>query len=218
MLPRERYLVTGPDGAGPVDLVALVLGTAAGGRSARTIASDLLDRFGGLPGLASASPQALAGVRGVGPARAIRLHAGLALGLQARADARLSATPVDGARAAARWFLPALDGLPHEELHGLYLDVRGRPLAYRRLSSGNDRCTVFDPRQILRPAVELGAHAVLVAHNHPSGDPEPSVEDLRATRQLAGSCNLLGVKLEDHLVVGSGAYVSLRERGEVTAC
>lgn len=215
MLPRERYLLTGPEGAGPPDLVALVLGTGAGGRTARAIATDLIDRFGGLPGLASASPAALAAVRGVGPARAVRLHAGLSLGLLARNERRLDTPRVENVAAAARWFLPALDGLPHEELHGLYLDIRGRPLGYRRLTTGNDRFTVFDPRQILRPAVELGAHAVLVAHNHPSGDPEPSTEDVRATRLLAGSCSLLGIKLEDHLVVGAGRYVSLRERGEI---
>ncbi len=215
MMPRERYLLTGPEGAGPTDLVALVLGTGAGGRSARTIASDLLDRFGGVGGLAGASPGALAAVRGVGPARATRLHAGLALGQRVRTDARVDMAPVDGPTAAARWFLPALDGLPQEELHALYLDLRCRPLTYRRLSTGSDRLTVFDPRHILRPAVELGAASVIVAHNHPSGDPSPSPEDLRATRALATSCDVLGVRLADHLVVGGGRWESLRERGAI---
>lgn len=215
MMPRERYLLTGPDAAGAADLVALVLGTGAGGRSARTIAADLLDRFGGLHGLAQASPAALGAVRGVGPARAARLHAGLVLGQRARAEARVDASPVDGAAGAAKWFVPALGGLAHEELHGLYLDRRNRPLAYRRLSTGSDAFTIVDPRQVLRPAVELGAAGLLVAHNHPSGDPTPSAEDLRATRSLASACATLGVPLLDHLVVGVRDWISLRERGDM---
>ncbi len=217
MLPRERYLLAGPDGAGPTDLVALVLGTGSGGRTARAIAGDLLDRFGGLPGLADAPPAALAGVRGMGPARAARLHAGIALGQRARAESRLHVAPIDGPAAAAAWFVPALDGLHHEELHALYVDVRTRPLAYRRLSSGTDRFTAFEPRQILRPAVELGAAGLFVSHNHPSGEPEPSVEDLRATRVLASACTVVGVRLHDHIVVAGAAWVSLRARGDLGA-
>jgi DNA repair protein RadC len=215
MLPRERYLLTGPEGSGPTDLVALVLGTGAGGRSARSIADDLLDRFGGVQGLASAPPAALAAVRGVGPARATRLHAGLALGQIARSNARRSVGSVTTGREAAEWFMPALDGLDHEELHGLYLDVRCRPLTYRRLSVGSDRCTVFDNRQILRVAVEVSAHSLLIGHNHPSGDTDPSPEDLRATRNLAAACELLGVKLVDHLIIGAGDWMSLRGAGHL---
>jgi DNA repair protein RadC len=217
VLPRERYLIAGPDGAGPADLIALLLGTGSGGRSARSIATDLLDRFGGLHGLLAASPAALAEVRGVGPARAIRLHAGLVLGQRAVTEARFHAEPVLAPDAAARWFTPALEGLDHEELHALYLDRRSRPLAYRRLTSGSDAFTVVDPRQVLRPAIELGASALIVAHNHPSGDPEPSDEDRRATRVLITAGNVLGVGVRDHLVVGNGRWVSLASRGEIRA-
>ncbi len=215
MLPRERYLLAGPEGAGESDLLALLLGTGAGGRTARVIASELLDRFGGLRGLATAPPGALAAVRGVGPARAVRLHAGIALGQRARADTPPTVTPVLDAHDAARWFTPALEGLDHEELHALYLDRRGRPLAYRRLTAGSDAATVVDPRQILRPAVELGATSLIIGHNHPSGDPEPSPEDIRVTRALASAGKVLGVALRDHLVVGGGRWVSLGSRGEM---
>ncbi|MES2645010.1 MAG: DNA repair protein RadC [Myxococcota bacterium] len=215
MRPRERYLLAGADGAGASDLVALVLGTGAGGRTARAIATDLLDRFGGLRGVATAPPAALAAVRGMGPARAVRLHAGMMLGQRARADAPPTLTAIADATDAATWFTPALEGLDHEELHALYLDRRGRPLAYRRLTTGSDAATVVDPRQILRPAVELGAVYVILGHNHPSGDPEPSVEDVRATRIVASAGKVLGVTVRDHLVVGGGRWVSLGSRGEM---
>jgi len=215
MRPRERYLLAGPDGAGPSDLIALVLGTGSGGRTSRAIATDLLDRFGGLRGLAGTSPAALASVRGIGPVRATRLHAGLQLGLRVAADTPEAAPTIHDADDAARWFQPALEGLDHEEFHALYLDNRNRPLAYRRLTAGSDRATVVDPRQVLRPAVELGATAVIVGHNHPSGDPEPSAEDLRATRCLTSAGKVVGVLVRDHLVIGRGRYVSLGGRGEL---
>lgn len=212
MMPRERYLLTGPDAAGHEDLLALVIGTGAGGRSARSIAGDLLERFGGLPGIVNASPNAIAEVRGVGPARAARIHAGMVLGQRARVDARLDDKPIQNAAAAARWFLPALEGLDHEELHALYLDRRARPIGYRRVSVGCDRFTIVDPRQILRPAVELGASSLVVAHNHPSGEPEPSPEDIRATQALSAAAKILGLQLLDHLVVAGVGWTSLQLR------
>jgi DNA repair protein RadC len=215
MRPRERYLLAGPDGAGASDLIALVLGTGSGGRTSRAIATELLDRFGGLRGLAGASPAALAGVRGIGPVRATRLHAGLQLGLRVTSDVPEATPTIHDAADAALWFQPALEGLDHEEFHALYLDNRNRPLAYRRLTAGSDRATIVDPRQVLRPAVELGATAFIVGHNHPSGDPEPSSDDLRATRALTSAARVVGVALRDHLIVGRGRYVSLGSRGEL---
>ena len=211
---RERYLVSGPEGLGDTDLLVLLLGTGAAARSARTIATDLLDRFGGLPGLAEAPPRALAEVRGVGDARTVRLHAALALSRRANLPGP-DRNPVKAPADAARWFVPALEGLVEEELHALYVDRRLRPLAYRRLNKGSALFTIMDPGQVLRPAVALGAHGLFLAHNHPSGDPEPSVEDVRSTQQIERAASLVGVKLLDHLVVARKEWSSLSARGEL---
>ena len=146
----------------------------------------------------------------------MRLHAALAAGRRSQRHKPPDTLPIRSAAEAAQWFLPALRWLDHEELHALYLDRRGRPLHYRRLTSGSDAATVVDPRQILRPAVACSAASLVIGHNHPSHDPEPSAEDRAATRRLAAACAALGVRLHDHLIVGGDRYVSLAERGEIS--
>jgi DNA repair protein RadC len=209
MQHRERYLMGGPEELGDAELIALVLGTGAGGRTARAIAGELLERHGSLSALACAPPGSFAAVRGMGPARAVRLHASLTLGKRMAHESRPRLDPVNGPADAAAWFVPALGELDHEELHALYLDRRRRPLAYRRISAGNDSSTIFDARQVLRPAVELGANAVLVAHNHPSGELVPSTADRDATRRLGEAARVVGVELVDHLLVAGRKWVSI---------
>lgn len=208
MRPRESYLVGGPEGLGDIELIALVLGTGAGGRSARAIAADIVESDAGLAGVCAG---ALAGIRGVGPARAIRLHAGIELGRRLARARPARQEPVTGAAAAARWFVPALGALDHEEFHALYLDRRLRPLACRRLTSGNDAATVVDARQVLRGALAVGAHAVVVAHNHPSGDLTPSGADREVTERLRHAGSAVGIEILDHLLVAGAGWMSILE-------
>ena len=213
--PRERYTIEGPDHFDDAELLALVLGTGTGGRSAVQIARDLLDRFGGFSGLRQAPPGALAGVLGVGQARAVRVHAACAMargGLRRPPPTRVL-TPEQ----AWGFFAPRVAELEREELHALYLGRRGRVLSWRSLTVGNDSFTIVDPRQILRPAIRAGALSIILAHNHPSGDPAPSDADRRCTRRVAQAGQLLGVALLDHLVIGEDGFTSLAEQGELPA-
>ena len=215
MQPRERYTLYGPDTFGDIELIALLLGTGAGGLSTLTIAANLLERFGSLAELADTTPAAIAEVHGIGPVRAIELHAALALGrrsaLRIPAGTRALRTPTE----AVPWFQASLMALDHEEFHVLYLDRRLRPLRYRRISSGSDAHTVVDARQILKTAIELSATAMIVAHNHPSGDPEPSPEDRTLTRRLVAGAGSLGIQVNDHLIIAGERWTSLAERGEL---
>lgn len=203
--PRETYLSHGPDRLGDAELLGLLVGTAAGGRGPVEIGADLLRAHGGLSGLAAADPGELAAIRGVGTARAIRLHAALELGRRSLREP-LAPRPVLTPEDAAALLGPALRGLPCEELHALYLDRRNRPLAQRALTRGSDAFTVVDPRQVFRPAVQLGAVGVVLAHNHPSGDPTPSHQDRDVTRRVRRAGEVLGVTLVDHLVFGGHAW------------
>jgi DNA repair protein RadC len=190
----------GPDTFGDTELLALVLGTGAGGRSVAQIAESLLRRYDGLAGVARADPKAIAD------------DAGLVLGRRAlRHPAR--PTPIEGPQHAWQVLGAGLTGLGHEELHVLLLDRRRRPIARRALTRGSDSVTVVDPRQVYRVAIELGAAAVVLAHNHPSGDATPSRQDRDVTRRMAEAGRVLGVTLLDHLVIGDGRYVSLAEEG-----
>ncbi len=215
MRPRERYGHAGPEGFGDAELLALVLGTGTAGRSAGEIAASLLSRHGSLEALARVHPTELSLEPGVGPARAVRLHAALEAGRRSLRQPGGLPEVIRDADEAWAILGPRLMGLVDEELHALYLDRRGRPLATRRLTRGSDAYTVVDPRQIFREAVSVRAASTILAHNHPSGDPEPSQQDLDITRRVASAGQVLSIPLLDHLVIGRGAWVSLAERGEL---
>jgi len=212
MLPREHYALHGPDHLGDADLLTLVLGTGVVGRPAATVARDCLSTFGSLAALAEAPLAAVAAVPGVGPCRAIRVQAALQAGMRAVRRAVPAADgPVDTPAAALDRLRPRLEGLLHEELHALYLDRRSHVRAARRLTAGSDAATVVDVRQVLQPAIMLGACGIIVAHNHPSGDPRPSPQDIAVTRRLAEGAAALDLRLHDHLIIAGGRYTSFAE-------
>jgi DNA repair protein RadC len=155
---------------------------------------------------------ALARERGIGPARAARIGAALALGRRAL-QAGATADPVTTPARAGELLAPGLLALGHEELHALFLDRRRAPLGLRVISRGSDAFTIVDGRQIYRQAVHLGAAALILAHNHPSGDPTPSVQDRQVTDSVARAGSILGIPLLDHLIVGHQRVVSLAEEG-----
>lgn len=195
--------------ASDVDVVARALG----GRG-WPAAQALLERFGSVRALARADVAEVARVKGVGRARAERVAAALALGRRLIESHEEPSRSVVDPASAFGWLGPPLQALAVEELHALYLDRRSRPITHRRLTRGSDAFTVVDPRQVFRAALALDACALVLAHNHPSGDPTPSVQDREVTRRLAQAGRTLGVDLLDHLVVGAGAWVSMRANGD----
>lgn len=215
MRPRERYLLNGPDGLPARELLALILGTGAGGRTTLELGDALLERFGGLAGLRAAPPGALASIHGIGSARAVRLHAALVLG--GRDPGAHTGHTVHTPDDAFAVLGPRLRGLQHEELHGLYIDRNGRVRHVRRLTSGTDHCTLVEPRQILQPAIQLGVPRLVLAHNHPSGVLSPSEADLRSTRRVARAAEVLNIVLVDHLIVAGNAFTSLASLGAIPA-
>jgi DNA repair protein RadC len=215
--PRERYSHHGATRFGDAELLALIIGTGTAGLSALEIGAALLSRYGGVAALASAQVADLQRQPGLGLARAVRVHAALALGRRSLDVSGDPTQPVRSPDDAHAQLGPGLRALPDEELHALYLDRRHRPRARRMLTRGSDGFTVVDPRQVFRPAVSLGASAVVLAHNHPSGDPTPSAQDREVTRRVAAAGRILGIALLDHLVIGDTDYVSLAEWGELPA-
>lgn len=211
---RERYLHDGPSPLGDAEILALVLGTGTQGTPAIGVARGLLDRFGGVGALLQAEPAELAEAHGIGRARAIQLHAALELGRRARRVEALG-RPVTTPDEAYAILGPPLHGLEDEELHALFLDRRRRVVVHRALTRGSHAFTIVDARQIFRLAVRTAASAVVLAHNHPSGDPEPSAQDRDVTHAIARAGKVLGVPLLDHLVVTDSGYTSMAERGHV---
>lgn len=151
------------------------------------------------------------GVRG---ARRLRAAAGLGRALDRARPPRALRTPDDVASHVAQLLSPRLEGLEQEEFHTVLLDARHRPIRACPVSVGSLTASLVHPREVFRAAVRCSAAAVVVAHNHPSGDPEPSAEDLALTKRLISCGALLGIPLLDHVVLGEGNWVSLRSRLE----
>lgn len=213
--PREKLLRSGPTALGDNELVALILGSGVRGASALGLANDLLGRCGGLHGLARATAAELAQVEGIGSARAAQLVASLELGRRALAHAPGARVQFRSPRDAAAYLLPTFGARPVEQFGIVLLDTRHRVLRTAIVASGTLNSTIVQPRDVYREAV-LGAAASIVAfHNHPSGDPSPSPDDVALTRRLRAAGTLMGVELVDHIVLGDARYCSLKEMGQL---
>lgn len=207
--PRERLLARGAVALADSELLDLVLGTSGG----RSLAETLLERFGGLHGIARATAGELVRVPGMGPARVTALLAALCLGRRVASGERPRGAGLRSAAQVHRLLSPHLRHLDQEVFVGLYLDNRHRVLREVQIAEGGLTACAVQPREVLVPALREGAAALIVAHNHPSGDPAPSPEDVALTTRLYAAAQVLGVRLLDHVVIGDGRYVSLAEEG-----
>jgi DNA repair protein RadC len=209
---RERALVIGVQSLSDAELLAMIIGTGTVGESVSLTAAALLESAGGLEGIARLGPHGCAERRGLGPAKAARIAAALELGRRATLRALVERGPVLGCfDAVADWARPRLAALEHEEVWLLALDGRSALKSARRIAQGGLHGCALTTRDVLAPALRDGASAILLVHNHPSGDPHPSPEDLQMTRSLATACELVGVPLLDHVVVARGGACSLYE-------
>lgn len=212
--PRERALEEGLDALGDADLVAILLGTGTQGRPVALVAAALCERAGGLDRLARTDPQMLAEHPGVGLAKAVRVAAAFELGKRACVRERRPATPLRCAAEVAAYFTARLANLVHEEMWMLALDGRNGVRAARRVAQGGLHGCSITARDVLRVALVSGASSFALVHNHPSGDPTPSREDVALTRVVAEAAMIVGTPLVDHVIVASdGRHASLLELG-----
>jgi DNA repair protein RadC len=211
---RERALLSGVQTLADIDLLAILLGTGVEGGSARALAALLLERCGGLEAMARLGPHAVSAQRGIGPAKAARVAAALELGRRASLGLLAAAAPVIGSfESVAAWARPRLAWLDHEEVWLLALDGRNGLKSAQRIAQGGLHGCALTPRDVLRPAVRDGASAFVLVHNHPSGDPAPSPEDVEMTRAVAIAADVVGVPLLDHVVIARGGAESLLDLG-----
>lgn len=209
--PRERLIRDGPPGLSDAQLLALIVGSGTKRRSALAIAETLIQSIGGVGGLARADLGAL----GLGDATAARVVAALELGRRALAAER-EGEILDTPAAAARVIAPHLAHLDREAVVVALLTRKQRLIAVCPIYTGNVAGTSVRIGELFTEALRRNAAAIVLAHNHPSGDPEPSADDLRTTRDAVAAGRLLGVAVVDHVIIGAGRHVSLRERGAVT--
>jgi DNA repair protein RadC len=209
--PRERLARHGPGALSNRELLALLMGTGVARRSALDLAEGLLDA--GLRGLAGRSLAELERQRGLGRAKATRVLAALELGARLASEGRPDVPVFRTAEDSARYLLPRYGARPVETFGLLALDVRHRLKREAVVSVGCLTSSLVHPREVFQEAIVSRAAVILLFHNHPSGDPEPSSEDIALTRRLASAGSLLGIQVLDHVILGAGRVVSLRQRG-----
>ena len=211
--PREKLLAHGAAALTDAELLALFIGSGTVGCDAVQTARNLLRHHGPLRNLLDRPARSLAGLPGLGPARACKLSAALELALRHLGAQLERGQAISDPEAAGRHFAQRLRGSPREVFAVLFLDTRHRSLAYEELFTGTIDGAEVHPREVVRRALAHNAAALIVAHNHPSGNPEPSAADRAVTVRLRDALALVDVRLLDHFVIGDGPAVSLASRG-----
>ena len=214
--PRERALEQGVEVLRDEELVVLLLGSGAAGRSARDLAHGLL-ADGGLRALANTPLSVLCRRPGIGPAKASSLLAAVEIGRRLAAEPLGRGDPVRRPADVHRHFHARLRDALQEEFHVLLLDGRHRLVRASLVTRGTLTASLVHPREVFREALREAAAAVVLVHNHPSGDPSPSDEDRRLTERLVRAGELLGIPVLDHVVVAESGFASLRELGWLEA-
>lgn len=211
--PRERLAARGPGGLSAAELIAIVWGSGTRGRSAVDVAADALARLDGLAGLARASDVELEAIPGIGRARAAQLAAAFELGRRLLADWPAGRWTVRAPGDLAGRLILQMGRLEQEELRVVLLNAKNVVLRVVTVYVGNVSASLVRVGELFRDAVRLNAAGLIIVHNHPSGDPTPSPDDLHLTSEALAAGRLLDIDVLDHLIIGHDAYVSLRDRG-----
>jgi len=211
--PRERLASRGVAGLSAAELIGLLWGSGSRGRSAVDLAEDALARYDGLTGLARATDVELDRLAGVGTAKAAQLTAAFELGRRLLADWPSGRWAIRAPADVADRLVLQMGRLEREELRVVLLNTKNVVLRVATVYQGNVSSSLVRVGELYRDAVRLNATGVILVHNHPSGDPTPSPDDLHLTAEALAAGRLLDIDLLDHLVVGHDAFVSLRDRG-----
>lgn len=210
--PREKLLRYGASSLSTEELMAIIIRTGSRNHTAVSLSHEILAYFGGLSALVDSTPEELQTMKGIGMAKAAQILAAIEFSqrLASAVESRpFLKTPQD----IARVLVPRLSYLKQEVFEIVLLDSKGRIITMSRIFMGNLNTTIVHPREVFRPAIKSSADSIILTHNHPSGDPMPSVEDVNITRRLIDVGDLLGVRVIDHIIIGDGTFISLKSKG-----
>jgi DNA repair protein RadC len=213
--PRERLYHAGGEALADAELLAIQLGSGARGQTAVDVAREMLVRYGSLGELSGREVAELARIKGVGRAKAARLAAAFELTRRLRARVPAARTALGSPAEVYAAFAPLMDELRREVFRVALLDAQNGLLRDVVVSEGTLSASLVHPREVFKPAILESAASIILLHNHPSGDPTPSREDTRLTRQLVECAKLLDFRIHDHIIIGRGRFTSLAEQGVI---
>jgi DNA repair protein RadC len=211
--PRERLAELGPQALSKAELIAILLRVGVRGENAVQMGERLLQCFGGLSGLHRASLEELTNQRGIGAAKAAQLKAAIELGRRLAVEVPEERSVINSPEDAAGLVRYEMSAFEEEHLRVLLLDTRNHVLDTVEVYHGSVNTSQVRVGEVFKAAIRRNATAVIIVHNHPSGDPTPSPDDLAVTRACVEAGKLLDIEVLDHLVIGQGRYVSMKERG-----
>jgi DNA repair protein RadC len=213
--PRERLLTEGPESLSNHELMAILLRTGTKDESVLQLSNRLLNQFEGIRRLKDATVEEITSIKGIGPAKAVQIMAALELGRRISRiqyeDRYVIRSPEDG----ANYVMEDMRFLSQEHFVCLYLNTKNQVLHKQTIFIGSLNASIVHPREVYKEAFKRSAASIVAIHNHPSGDPTPSREDIEVTKRLVECGKIIGIELLDHLIIGEHKYVSLKEKGYV---
>ncbi|WP_409341661.1 RadC family protein [Paenibacillus sp. MBLB4367] len=213
--PRERMLQFGAQSLSNAELLAILLRTGTYAESAVTLAQRVLMETGSLRNLVETSVDQLTRIKGIGAAKALQLKASIELGKRIARSTMDDKVTIRSPQDVAALVMEDLRYLQKEHFVCLFLNTKNHVVGRETLSIGSLNASIVHPREVFRAAIQRSSASLICVHNHPSGDPTPSPEDIAITRQLMEAGTIIGIEVLDHVIVGDNRFVSLKEKGFV---
>jgi DNA repair protein RadC len=213
--PRERFMLKGAESLTNQELIAILIQTGSKDESALDVANRLLHHFNGLRILKDSTLDELKAIKGIGTAKGLQLLAALELGKRVSKLAFKERYAIRSPEDAAKYLMDEMRFLSQEHFICLYLNTKNIVMHKQTIFIGSLNASIVHPREVYKEAIKRSAASVICLHNHPSGDPSPSREDVEVTRRLAESGKIIGIDLLDHIIIGENKFVSLKEKGYI---
>lgn len=211
--PRERLIRMGPEALSTVELIAILLGSGTKSMPILQLAQEIVKKFGGIKELAETTLSELCQIEGIGKAKAMQLQAAFNLGLRASKQVIQSKYRIENPIHVYHLLKDEMEKETRELFVAIFQDVKGFVICHEVIAIGTLTRALVHPREVFYPAIRHKASSLIVAHNHPSGDPTPSSEDYELTKKLIEVGKLMNLPVRDHIIIGCQNYVSLREKG-----
>ena len=211
--PRERLLAVGAENLSNQELLAILLGSGTKQESVMELAKHILMHFEGLKLLKDATIEELIAIKGIGYAKGILILAAIELGRRMHQYRPTENYTIRSPEDGADYIMEDMRLLKQEHFVALFLNTKNQVIHRQTIFIGSLNASIVHPREVFREAIKRSAASIIVAHTHPSGDPAPSQEDIQVTKRLADTGKLIGIEVLDHLIIGDGKFVSLKEKG-----